>query len=155
MEVKKNLNQEQRKLLDKMYTEAFDKREKVIMDEREAGLKKVADKCLKEFASLKDVKKMMDASKEFYTLFKKLEKTMDESGVTISGSVYDHELSIRNRYYGYDRKEFPAVQAYQDETTKLKMQLLEKRTEMRAKIIGINATYEEVETDIKELLKSL
>lgn len=155
MEVKKNLNNVQRKMLDTIYTEQFDKRAAVMADERKAGLDALTKKCLKTFASRKDVKKMMDAQKAFYESYKKLEKEMDNNGISLSNSVYDHELVIRNRYYGYERKEFPEIVAYQAATTAQELKLAEKKKEMRAKIYGVAASYEEVDQEIKELLKDI
>ena len=156
MEVKKNLNNVQRKMLDTIYLEQFDKRERAILDEREAGLKKLNDKCLKTFKQDKDVKKMLEAGKLFYELHRKLQGKMDEKGVSLNRSVdKEPELSVRTRYYGYDRQEFPEVTEYQDETTRIKLALAEKKKEMRAKIYGVSASYEEVDKEIKELLKDI
>lgn len=156
MEVKKNLNNVQRKMLDQIYTEQFEKRAKLITQERADGLQKLTAKCLKTFLSDKEVKKMMEAGKQFYEMSRKLESKMDESGVYLNNSISkEPSLSVRSRYYGDSRNEFPEVEAYQAKTREIELSLGEKKKEMRAKIYGVAASYEEVDQEIKELLKDV
>lgn len=156
MEVKKNLNNVQRKMLDTIYMEQFEKRERVILDERRAGLEKLTEKCLKNFKADKEVKKMLEAGKTFYELSQKLAGKMTDSGVNLDQTVSrEPKLTARNRYYGYERKEFPEITSYQDETTRIELRLAEKKKEMRAKIYGVAASYEDVDAEIKELLKDI
>jgi hypothetical protein len=156
MEVKKNLNNVQRKMLDEIYTEQFKKRERTISDERQAGLNQLQQKCLKGFKQDKEVKKMLEVGKAFYELQEKLSPKMDASGISLNRRIGKvPQLEICNRYYGYDRKEFPEVTVYQSETTRIELRLAEKKKEMRAKIYGVSASYEDVDAEIKELLKDI
>lgn len=156
MEVKKNLNNVQRKMLDTIYLEQFEKREKVIKDERQAGLDKLNEKCLKSFKADKEVKKMLEAGKVYFELQEKLTPKMDAQGVSLTQRMSKTpNLEVRSRFYGYERKEFPEVTAYQEETTRIMLRLSEKKKEMRAMIYGVAASYEEVDKEIKELLKDI
>lgn len=156
MEVKKNLNNVQRKMLDTIYLEQFEKRERVIKDERQVGLNKLNEKCLKSFKQDKEVKKMLEAGKTFFELQEKLTPKMDGQGISLTQRMSKAPtLEVRSRFYGYERKEFPEVTEYQEETTRIELRLAEKKKEMRAKIYGVAASYEEVDGEIKELLKDI
>lgn len=156
MEVKRNLNNIQRKMLDEIYTEQFEKRQKIIKDEREAGLNALKEKCLKSFKTNKEVKKMLEAGKVYFELQEKLTPEMDLKGICLTQRANKMpSLEVRNRYYGHDRKEFPEVTEYEAESTRIDLRLSEKKREMRAKIYGVSASYEEVDEEIKELLKDI
>lgn len=155
MEVKKNLNNVQRKMLDEIYTEQFKKRERQIIDERNQGFGPVVEKALKEFAKDKDVKNMLEAGKKFYELQTKLDDKLRKSGVGV-----EYTLSgvprLKNGYrYSNEYESLPAIQEYKNETARIEQRLAELKREMRAKIYGVSATYEEVDSEIKELLKGL
>jgi len=155
MEVKKNLNGMQRKMLDEIYTEQFKKREKTILDERERGKSILTDKLLKEFAKDKEVKAYLEAGKKFFELAQKLKPKFDKNGV--STSDYITKVPALSVYCGYrnDYKVFPELNIYSEETIRIEGVLAEKKREMRAKIYGVEASYEEVDKEIKELLKDV
>lgn len=156
METKKNLNTIQRKMLDEIYKEQFEKRERVIKQQREDGLADLKKKLLKKVATEKDVKKMLEAGKTFYQMKEQLASTLSEKGISVDGYLSkEPKLEMNGRYYSSSAGEMEELTAYRDETTRIEMILAEKKREMRAKIYGVAASYEEVDKDISELLKSV
>jgi hypothetical protein len=154
MEVKKNLNNVQRKMLDEIYMEQFKKRESIILNDRAIGLKKLTQELLKGLLKDKEIKKMMEAGQTFYELELKLRGQLKELNVEVSGRIHtEPELQI-NRYSGAIN-EFKEVVDYNKETQRITLVLSEKKKEMRAKIYGVAASYEEVDQEIKELLQGI
>lgn len=155
MEVKKGLNNTQRKLLDEVYTKQFKTRRKEIIDGRQQDLRKLEEKALKNFGKDKEIKKFLEVGKQFYELRKKLDKKLEENGVGVSQYVSDiPELKLS---YGYanNYQQMPELLEFKEETIRIENSLGDRETEMRSKIWGINLSYEEVEAEIKELLKNL
>ena len=155
MEVKKNLNNVQRKMLDEIYTEQFTKRERAIRDERETGLKKLQVKLLANLSKDKEVKKMLEAGKAFYQAQEKLRSTLGSQNVALTYTLSgEPNLQVSYRYGGVGQ-DFPEVEEYNTRTREIELNLAEKKKEMRAKIYGVSASYEEVDKEIKELLKDI
>lgn len=155
MEVKKNLNTIQRKMLDEIYSEQFKKRESLILLERSTGRKKLEAKLLKDLVKTPEVKKMLEAGKTFYELSVKLMAELRDINVSVTNKPSSlPELTIGG-YYGGQVGEFPEVEEYEKETRRISMTLSEKKKEMRAKIYGVAASYEDVDAEIKELLKGV
>lgn len=158
MEVKKNLNNVQRKMLDEIYTEQFKKRESAILNDRVAGLKKLESSLLKKLLGDKDVKKMLEAGKTFYEMEAKLRNELRELNVSVTENVSNEPtLRIGTRYYSNAGAvdEFPEVTEYNKETRRIELTLSEKKKEMRAKIYGVAASYEDVDKEIKDMLKDI
>lgn len=154
MEVKKNLNNIQRKMLDQIYTEQFDKRSKAILQDREKGLAELQTKLIKQTLKNKDVKKMIEAGVAFYRLRNELSSTLAESGISVEGYLSrEPYLTIHGGYR--TTNEFPEITEYKAKTREIELNLSEKKKEMRAKIYGVAASYEEVDSEIKELLKDI
>lgn len=157
MEAKKNLNNIQRKILDEIYTEQFDKREKFILDNREQELGKLQEKNLKVFAADKEIKKMVGAGELYFEMVRKLREKMESKNVTIGETLSTcPKLGVKTYFYGRSEdKDFPEVARHKKETRAIALTLGEKRKEMRAKIYGVSASYEEVDAEIKEILKDV
>lgn len=157
MEVKKNLNNVQRKMLDEIYTTQFEKRADLIREERAKGLSNVKKELLKKKLTEKDVKKMMEAGKLFYQMADKLAPKLKEVGLSIAG-VPTKEPCVEYGYNYYSSSpsgDFKEITVYNDKTREIELNLGEKKKEMRAKIYGVAASYEEVDQEIKELLKDV
>lgn len=155
MEVKKNLNNVQRKMLDEIYSEQFKAVESAKTNERSKERQKLEAKLLKDFAKNKDVKTYLEAGKKFFELAQKLRSEFDKNGVRTSD--YISKPPVLTVEYGYrnDQKVFSELEKFNDETLRLQGVFAQRKREMRAKIYGLNTTYEEAEAEIKELLKDL
>lgn len=157
MEAKKDLNNTQRKMLDEIYTEQFKKKERKILDDRQIGLRKVREKVLKDEAKSKNIKAILDAGNTFTKLVAKHTEELKAKGLKISNLPYrdegKFELELKDRYN--DDIEHPDIVAYKEETWVIEENLAKVKKEMRAKIYGLNTTYEEVDKEIGEILKGI
>jgi len=153
MEVKKNLNNVQRKMLDEIYTEQFQKRANLITVDREAGRRLLQTQLLTKEASNKKVKEMLEAGKKFFLLEQELRTELAANGVAVNPTLSRQpELSI-NQYRSDGQ--YKELEDYQKATNAIELALSEKKKEMRAKIYGVAASYEDVDAEIKELLKDI
>lgn len=155
MEVKKNLNNIQRKMLDEIYSEQFKAIERESEQKRAKEKAKLEEKLLKDFAKNKDVKAYLEAGKKFFELAQKLKPEFEKNGVR--SSDYISRPPVLSVEYGYrnDYKVFKELEAFNEETLRIDSTFAQRKREMRAKIYGLNTTYEEAEAEIKELLKDL
>jgi len=153
MEVKKNLNNTQRKMLDQIYVEQFDKRARMIRESRRAGREKLMVQLLAKESEDEKIQEMLDAGRKFYLLYEELKPKLAVNGVSVDNNLnkipklYINQYSRANKYVD--------LQDYDDETDKIELSLSEKKKEMRAKIYGVAASYEDVDKEIKELLKDI
>lgn len=155
MEAKKNLNNVQRKMLDEIYSEQFKAIEQATNNQRTKDRQKLEAKLLKDFAKNKDVKAYLEAGKKFFELAQKLKPVFNEKGVNTSDYISKApELSVN---YGWrnEYKTFPELEKFNEETIRIEGLFAQRKREMRAKIYGLNTTYEEAEAEIKELLKDI
>lgn len=154
MEAKKDLNNQQRKMLDEIYTEQFKKKEQRILEDRREGYQDLHKKVLKKERSSKNVKAVMDAATKFRELVLKHKEEFDEKGLTIDHYYRDDKFDLKISD-SYRSQTHPDLKAYQEETYVIEENLAKVKKEMRARIYGLNTTYEEVDKEIAEILKGL
>lgn len=144
MEAKKDLNNTQRKMLDEIYNKRFNEKIKPYRQKRHEELEEVRRKALEEAKTSKDVEKFRD-------LIEKVRALKDK--------LYAGGVSVYDSYDGVVKVELksnhPKVKAHNDETETTLDRASEVQAEMRAKIYGLNTSYEEVDKEIAELLKGV
>lgn len=156
MEVKKNLNNTQRKILDEVYTQQFDTIARQVQSTRASGLADVQTKVVKKLLKDKEIKKMLDAGATFFALSRKLESKLDGEGVHVDNRLNNEpSLVFGRRGWSSVVGTAPEIKEYQTETARIELALAEKKKEMRAKIWGTSVSYEEADAEIKALLKDL
>lgn len=151
MDTKKNLNNVQRKMLDEIYREQFDKKANLIRQERQAGYAKLQAQLLAKEAQNGDVKEMLLHAEAFYLMYEKLKPQLAAKGVSVDCTLNRVPQLIVDRWG--DKGKYPELEEYQAETNRIEVDLGEKKKLMRAKIYGVAASYEEVDKEISELLK--
>lgn len=153
MQTKKNLNGIQRKMLDEIYSEEFKKKSEVILEGRRVEYAKLQASLLAKESKGREVKAMLDAGQKFYELSQKLKSELAAKGVVVENYISGAPKLAVNSYRADGR--FPELEEYQAETYKIESALASKKREMRAKIYGVDASYEVVDAEIKELLKDI
>ena len=152
MEKKTGLNNVQRKMLDEIYTEQFDKVTAPILQKRAEGLAKLKNEVLAEEAGkapLKTAFAKINAAREAY---ESVEKYLQEQGLKFSAYRYrDREGLEFNTYSGIRH---PKIAKYEDATREIEVKLANKKKEIRARIYGMDTTYEEVEKEISKEIAS-
>lgn len=155
MEVKKNLNNVQRKMLDEIYSEQFRAIESASEAKRNKERQKLVEKLLKDFSKDKDVKAYLEAGRKFFELAQKLKPQFEKNGVRTSD--YISKPPVLSIEYGWrnENKVFKELEDFNEETLRVEGLFAQRKREMRAKIYGLNTTYEEAEAEIKVLLQDL
>lgn len=155
MEAKKNLNNTQRKMLDEIYTSQFKKKEQVILKRRDEGMGVLQRAVLKKALTNKQLSPMINSLRKFRELYKTNKEYMDENGFHLT-QMYDiGNVKLEVNYKKYGELGNPELNAYHDETERIRDELETKRREMRARIYGLNVTYEEADKEIYALLESI
>lgn len=158
MEVQKNLNNIQRKMLDGIYTEEFNTISNAILNKRKEAYEKLKSEIIKEESAKEPVKTLLKKAAEAKQAFAKAVPYMKERGLKLE-SHYDYKdwgkLEIKGANSWSDSSVHPKLVEFRAETQRIELELAKKKKEIRAKIHGLNTTYEVVEREIKEELKSL
>lgn len=152
MKVKTNLNNVQRKMLDEIYSKQFDELARPIMEERQRGLDKLTRKVLRDEQKKDPVKKVLKAWKEAVKLSKQYQTYFEDRGLSLSNSTYsEYELSFKR----YSNHEHPEILKYQAETDRIHAELVNRKKEIRARIFGMETTFEDVDAEIKKYIADI
>ena len=149
MEPKTNLNNTQRKMLDTIMSERIKKRvgsaRNKRQDERNALVKAELSKAEKS----KEVKEVQKLYKEL----KVKQEALKNKGIKV-GTKYDgsFEVSLGS---SYDNNVPFAIAAFDKETEVLDEKISEATTEVRARIYGMDTSYDEVDKELKEMFSFL
>lgn len=153
MEAKKELNNAQRKMLDEIYCEQFDKISKPILGKRAEGLQKLKQEVLKEEIAKDPVKTSLKMLNDATKYIKKHEEHYNKMGLKLSSSL-PTSFSLEFQY-GWKAEQHPKIQKYLEETAKIELDLANKKKEIRSRIYGMSTTYEEVDAEIREYIKGI
>ena len=146
MEPKTNLNNTQRKMLDKVFKERIKKKVRAFRDRRDEQRTKLTAQELDKAKKSKEVKE----AEKLYKQFKATEEKLAAKGISLrTKSDNTLEVYLGGRYGG--TQPF-AIEAFDAETRNLDERITEAETEIRARIYGMDTSYEEVD---KELLSYL
>lgn len=155
MEAKKDLNNTQRKMLDQIYSEEFEKKAQAILSKRQRDFEALKVKVLGKEKVSKDIKELIAVGKKYYDLLNACKDEMTTKGLNLSNSIREvPTLSISDYRYG-DNTIHPELQAHKDETATISMQIAEKKKEMRASIYGMATSYTEVSEEVTKILNGV
>ena len=164
MEAKKGLNNTQRKILEEIYVDKLKSDLKAVkskrQSERDAFIKSVIDEELKA-ASVKRVKKALD---NLVTTLEKDGWYLEERGIKVNGLPGyrdDGDLSRRaakiqlELHSSYGERDNPMIQDYDEETLMVQARYEAANREIRAKIWGLDTSYEEIEKEVQAVLNGI
>lgn len=156
MNPKTNLNNTQRKMLDEIYTDQFNVKERLIMAKRADGLRVLMTSLTKKERKSKDVKAILDAANKLKGLMDAKHEGIRERGMEIKGFRFEKEVSLElsSGYYN-DYRKHPEIVRYEEDTEAIKIDLAQKRKEIRARVYGLSASYEEADKEISNVLKGI
>jgi type II secretory ATPase GspE/PulE/Tfp pilus assembly ATPase PilB-like protein len=156
MDPKKNLNNVQRKMLDEVYMEHFDSIYDRIMDKRKDEFNKLEDSLL-IVARKKYAKEIAELNKVVGKMANLSDKIYEESGFQIKAdNRYRDELEKGEFVIKFrNESRHPKLAAHKDETSKIHVELMRKKKEIRARIYGLDMTYETIEAEIEKEIKDI
>lgn len=152
MEKKTDLNNTQRKMLDEVYMQHFDVVVHNIRDKRKSEYEKLKQSVKKEFMK-KYAAKISAYEKAAAELWKLDEAMREDGGIRLfryssdKPSKVEVEISCSG--------DIPTLEKYETETRKIEEELSRKKKEIRARIYGMDMTYEQVESEISRELASI
>lgn len=153
MEKITSLNNTQRKMLDDAYMDEFDKIKKIKLDDRKFEETKNINLILKKENKDKKITKFLNNYNSLVEQYKKTKTELSEKGLRIDNiSNYSNEAKLVFDSYG---NQHPEVRKEKDKTFNLELELEKKRREIRAKIYGMDMSYEDIKKDIDDCLKSI
>ena len=143
MEPKTSLNNTQRKMLDTIFSERIQKKVQAYREKRSLERAKLVKSELEKAEKSKEVKELT----KMYKDIKAREKALKEKGIKVSTS-YDGSIKVELGGRYDDNASF-AIEAFDAETRKTDEKINESTTGVRARIYGMDTSYEQVD---KELL---
>ena len=149
MEPKTNLNNTQRKMLDTIMSERINKKVSAYRETRQDARKKLVKSELEKAKKSKEVKEVEKLYKDLIIK----EQALKDKGIKVS-TKYDGslEVSLGGRYD--DTAPLP-IEAFDIETRKMDERISEATTEVRARIYGMDTSYEEVDKELKGMFDFL
>lgn len=154
MEKKEGLNNVQRKMLDEIYTEQFEKLAEPIIRERREGLKRIKIAILKKESEKKPVKDVLAKAAAAREAYQAAAGYLVENGLRIKDFSSRDEYSL-DFASSYDSLTHPEIAEYETETRAIEERLATKKKEIRARIYGMDTTYSQVEEEINRELASI
>ena len=150
MEPKTSLNNTQRKMLDEVFKERIKKNVNSYRERRQDERQKMANNILETAKKSKEVKEIT----KLYKDLKAKEAALKKQGIKISTSYNSDNLEVKlgDRY---DDTKPPKLELF-DETTRLTDEkITEASTEVRARIYGMDTSYEQVDKELLEFFSFL
>lgn len=138
-------------MLDEIYCEQFEKAVRPILLKRKEGYEALKVKVLKSELSKSPMKDVMKKLGDAYKAVKDVKDYMEENGLRLNNSLYEQELTIDSYRYLPN----PTLSKYNDETNEIEQSLAKKKKEIRARIYGMDTTFEEVEREISKEIASI
>lgn len=147
------LNNVQRKMLDDIYMEQFDKIEREILEPIKRDFEKLKETVLREEIKKSPIKELYLALEKAHKLYKKNENYLNDNDMAFKeGYGYKKEPVLE---FGYGYVRHPKIVAFHKKAKEKELELANKRKEIRARIYGLNTTYEEVSKEISAYLSSI
>ena len=149
MEPKTSLNNTQRKMLDTIFSERIQKKVQAYREKRSLERAKLAKSELEKAEKSKEVKELT----KIYKDLKARKKALKEKGIKVSTS-YDGSITVELGGRYDDNAPF-AIEAFDAETRKTDEKINESTTTVRARIYGMDTSYDEVDKELKEMFSFL
>lgn len=160
MDVKKNLNNTQRKMLDEIYSKTVDTKISEYQTSRNKELSALKRAELDKVAKQKDVKAFIDAITKAKELYFKA-----EAHLKATGGLFELSTSFSERTepthvkevsrWGYNPDAPKWETDHQAETSAHVAKLQQLKDEVRLRVYGSDATYASIEAEINALLKGV
>ncbi len=146
MEAKKGLNNTQRKVLEEIYVGRIDGEKRTYERERRSGRQDFVEASLEKERNSNPIKSILAADRKRAELLEKNAEYLKEKGI-----YFNNKYKLEIRYNsGYDCSS--VVSDYDDETSNTVDRYNKAKQEVRAKIWGLDTSYEEIEAEIDAVL---
>ena len=150
MKPKEGLTAVQRKMLDEIYMEQFEKKADEILHPRKVEFEKLKNEVIDFEYSKGPLKEMIKALEKGYELMEQHKTYFKDNNITLDN--YAHKPKLK---FGYGYVSHPKLVAHEKKTREIEMDLATKKKEIRARIYGMSTSYDEVEKEISQFLSDI
>lgn len=152
MEVKKDLNNTQRKILEEIYINRVIKARKDYEQRRRTAREALCEDLLEAFLKTKKGKSIQKGIENLQVAIKNASKEIEEARVETPGLMNIFEAKIEIRSSPYDRDKNPGIREFDRETDRCIQMFDDARDEVRAKVWGMDTSYQDIENEVEALI---
>lgn len=155
MEVKKGLNNTQRKILEEIYVNRVIRAKADYEQKRRAARVVFCEDLLKAFLKTQKGKSIQKGIENLQAAIKNASKEIEEACVEISGlrSIFEAKIEIKSALY--ERNKNPDVKEFDRETDRRIQMFDDARDEVRAKVWGMDTSYQDIENEVDALIRGI
>lgn len=150
----KTLNNQQRKVLSKLYERQFDSKRVEVQQSRHEGFKEVREKLN---ATIKD--KDFQTYAKAYDVVQKLEKVLKErylnGEIEFESGGYSRTPSLSYKTSSYNGTINPKLAKHNEETERVMEKVDIAAQDAQTRIYGLDVTFDEIKKEIDDLLRGL
>lgn len=153
----KTLNNQQRKVLSKLYEKQFAVKKQEIREERNQEFTKLKEKLNSKLKD-KDFQEYVKATETVKRLEKVLKDRYENTEVEFSTASYSSGPSLSVKTHSYDPARNPInpeLAKFNQETNKVLEKVEVAEQEAQTRIYGLDVTFDEIKKEIDGLLKGL
>ena len=153
MEVKKDLNNTQRKILEEIYIDRVIKAKRDYEQKRVKDRKILCDNLLKNFLKTPSGKAIQKALNSLQLAIKNADEEIEKNKLERRGlnTAFDVKMVLRSMPYDYDIH--PDIKEFDLETNRRAEILNDIRNEVRAKVWGMDTSYQDIENEVQSLIR--
>jgi len=155
MKPKKELNAQQRKMLDEVYMHQFDTIARKQSDQRMEDRKKLEYETVKKELAKEPLKTLLKKLNDAFESQERNAEYLKEHGLKVDSKLYKPEIKTTRRSSYDDVLPHPVMEKFDKETREIEIDLSNKRKEIRARIYGLSTTFEEVDAEIKNYINGI
>lgn len=150
----KTLNNQQRKVLSKLYEKQFELKKQEIREARAAEFAKLQEKLNSKLKD-KDFAEYVKATETVKRLEKVLKERYEDGEVEFSSASYSSPARLSVKSHSYRGPVNTELETHNKETMKTleKVEIAEQDAQTR--IYGLDVTFEEIKAEVDKLLKNL
>lgn len=153
MEVKKDLNNTQRKVLEEIYVNKVVRVKQDYEQKRRKDREALCDEVFRAFLKTPAGKAIKKAIDNIQSVIENNKEAINRESVCISGLNRAFDVNLSIEFAPYSSRLHPVVKAFDQETNKRVLLFENVRDEVRAKVWGVNTSYQDIENEVQTLIE--
>jgi hypothetical protein len=150
----KTLNNQQRKVLSKLYEKQFSIKKQELREKRSKQFTQLQEKLNSKLKD-KDFNEYVKAAETVKRLEKVLKDRYDNGEIEFSTASYGSAPRLSYKTSSYNGKVNPVLEAFNAETNSVMERVEVAEQEAQTRIYGLDVTFEEIQQEVDKLLKKL
>lgn len=155
MEVKKDLNNTQRKILEEVYINRVIRAKEDYKQRRKVVRAVFCEELLEAFLKTQKGKSIQKGIENLQAAINNASKEIEETCVELSGlkNIFEAKILIRSALY--ERNKNQGVKEFDRETDRCVQLFDDARDEVRAKVWGMDTSYQDIENEVDALIRGI